>query len=160
MFQVGDRVVYPMYGAGIIEAIEEQEVLGERELYYVIHLPFGDLRMLIPVDRAEESRLRDVIEPEEVQRVLTILEGERSKPISNWNVRFRTNMNKLKSGDPYKVAEVVRDLSARERKQGLSSREQRCLEQARTILGSELMLATGQSKEKIENLLDGTMQAG
>ncbi|MCK9222753.1 MAG: CarD family transcriptional regulator [Limnochordia bacterium] len=157
MFQVGDKVVYPMYGAGIIEAIEEHEVLGETEMYYVIHLPFGDLRMMIPVERAEDTRLRDVVDPAGVQRVLTILEGDRSKIVKNWNTRFRLNMEKLKSGSPYKVAEVVRDLSAREQNEGLSGREQKCLDQARKILGSELILATGYTEERVKTLLDQTL---
>ena len=115
MFNIGDRVVYPMHGAGIIEAVETQEVLGEKQQYYVMRLPIGEMKVMIPLNNVEEIGLRQVIDAEEVEKVYHILKGEKTKMSQNWNRRYRANMDKIKSGDIFEVAEVVRNLSIRDR---------------------------------------------
>jgi len=150
-FRVGDKVVYPMHGAGIIEAIEEKEVLGRSERYYVMRMPIGDLRVMIPISSCEELGLREVIDAEGVRKVFQVLQGETTSMSQNWNRRYRANLEKIKSGDIFEVAEVVRNLSVRERDKGLSTGERKMLENARQILISELVLAQGVPEEQVVN---------
>jgi len=147
---VGDKVVYPMHGAGIIEAIEEKEVLGRSERYYVMRMPIGDLRVMIPMSSVEELGLREVISKEDVRKVFQVLQGETTSMSQNWNRRYRANMEKIKSGDIFEVAEVVRNLTVRERDKGLSTGERKMLENARQILISELVLAQDLPEEQVE----------
>ncbi|MGB9887664.1 MAG: CarD family transcriptional regulator [Moorellales bacterium] len=157
MFKVGDRVVYPMHGAGIIEAIEEKEILGQRRQYYVLRLPMGDIKLMIPTDNVEETGLREVISQEEVPKVLKVLRERKVTMCANWNRRYRANLEKIKSGNIYEVAEVVRNLVLREKEKGLSSGERRMLDSARQILISELVLAQGKEEEEVASLLDGIL---
>ncbi|HLT57881.1 MAG: CarD family transcriptional regulator [Limnochordales bacterium] len=150
-FRVGDKVVYPMHGAGIIEAIEEKEVLGRTERYYVMRMPIGDLRVMIPMSSVEELGLREVIDAEGVRKVYQVLQGETTTMSQNWNRRYRANLEKIKSGDIFEVAEVVRNLSVRERDKGLSTGERKMLENARQILISELVLAQDLPEEQVES---------
>lgn len=155
MFKIGDKVVYPMHGAGIIESIEEKEVLGEKRQYYILRLPVGDMKVMIPINNGDGVGLREVVDWEGVERVLSILRQQCSAMSPNWNRRYRANLEKIKSGDIYEVAEVVRNLIKRDREKGLSSGERKMLENARQILISELVLATELEEEKARSLLDG-----
>ena len=148
MYNVGDNMVYPMHGAGVIEAIEEREVLGECKKYYIMALPIGDMKVMIPMDSVEEVGLRQVIDDEGVRRVYEILGGEKTAMSSNWNRRYRANMEKIKSGDIFAVAEVVRNLTLRDQDKGLSTGERKMLETARQILISELVVASGSTSVK------------
>ncbi|NLG69755.1 MAG: CarD family transcriptional regulator [Firmicutes bacterium] len=156
-FKVGDKVVYPMHGAGIIEAIEEREVLGQRQQYYIMKLPMGDMQVMIPLRSVEEVGLREVISPQEVSRVFEVLQGEKTKMSQNWNRRYRANLEKIKSGDIFEVAEVVRNLSIRDKEKGLSTGERRMLESARQILISELVLAQGLPADEVERRIDAIL---
>lgn len=153
-FKVGDKVVYPMHGAGIIEAIEEREVLGQRQQYYIMKLPMGDMQVMIPLRSVEEVGLREVISVEEVKRVFDVLQGERTKMSQNWNRRYRANLEKIKSGDIFEVAEVVRNLALRDKEKGLSTGERRMLDSARQILISELVLAQGLPAGEVERRIN------
>lgn len=155
MFKIGDKVVYPMHGAGVIESIEEKEVLGEKRQYYILRLPVGDMKVMIPINNGEEVGLREVVDWEGVERVLNILRQQCSAMSPNWNRRYRANLEKIKSGNIYEVAEVVRNLIKRDREKGLSSGERKMLENARQILISELVLATELEEEKARSLIDG-----
>lgn len=154
MFNVGDKVVYPMHGAGIIEAIEEKEVLGQRKRYYIMKMPIGEMRVMIPMNNVQEIGLRQVIDDQGVRKVWEILQGETSKMSQNWNRRYRANMEKIKSGDIYEVAEVVRNLAIRDREKGLSTGERKMLDNARQILISELVLAQNSTEEQVEHTLE------
>lgn len=154
MFNVGDKVVYPMHGAGIVEAIEEREILGERQKYYIMRMPIGNLRVMIPINSVGSVGLREVIEEREVEKVMDVLRDKKSKMSSNWNRRYRTNMQKIKSGNIFEVAEVVRNLVLRDKEKGLSTGERKMLDSARQILISELVLAKGIEEEKAELILD------
>ncbi len=156
MFKIGDKVVYPMHGAGVIEAIEEEEVLGEKKDYYVLRLPVGNMKVMIPIANGEGIGLRQVIDKQDVSRVLNLLKSSGSAMPTNWNHRYRANLEKIKSGNIYAVAEVVRNLARREREKGLSSGEKRMLENAKQILVSELVLATELEEDKAKGLLDIT----
>ncbi len=153
MFKIGDKVVYPMHGAGIIEAIEEKEVLGEKRRYYILRLPVGDMKVMIPIT-GKNTGLREVIKQQDVKEVMNILGKETTAMSGNWNRRYRANLEKIKSGDIYKVAEVVRNLFKREKEKGLSSGERKMLENARQILISELVLATELEEDKAQSLIE------
>ncbi len=153
-FNIGDKVVYPMHGAGIIEAIEEKEVLGEKHRYYIMKLPIGEMKVMIPMDNVDEIGLRQIIDNDGVDKVYHILRGEISKMSQNWNRRYRANMEKIKSGDIFEVAEVVRNLAIRDREKGLSTGERKMLDNARQILISELVLAQDSTEEQVEGSLN------
>lgn len=154
MFKIGDKVVYPMHGAGIIESIEEKEVLGQKRQYYILKLPVGDMKVMIPIDNGKQVGLREVIDSDGVKKVMGILSDKSSVMSSNWNRRYRANLEKMKSGDIYEVAEVVRNLVKRDQEKGLSSGERKMLENARQILISELVLATELEEEKAQSMID------
>jgi CarD family transcriptional regulator len=157
MFKVGDRVVYPMHGAGIIEAVEERDISGTIEKYYVIRLSMGEMKIMVPVSNVDLVGVREVIGKDEVVKVLDILKSKTSIMSSNWNRRYRANMEKIKSGDIYEVAEVVRNLSLRDREKGLSTGERKMLENARQILLSELVLAQNITEEQVEEMVGGCL---
>ncbi len=154
MYKIGDKVVYPMHGAGVIESIEEKEILGEKRQYYILKLPVGDMKVMIPINNCKEIGLRGVIDGEGVQKVIGILSDQSSNMSANWNRRYRANLEKIKSGDIYEVAEVVRNLVNRDREKGLSSGERKMLENARQILISELVLATELEEDSAQSLVD------
>jgi CarD family transcriptional regulator len=160
VFKVGDKVVYPMHGAGVIEKIEEREILGHRDQYYIMRLSVGDMKVMVPKSNAEEVGLRPVISPEEVPAVYEVLKGEKTAMSQNWNRRYRANMEKLKTGDVFTVAEVVRNLGLRDKEKGLSTGERRMLENAKQILCSELCIVENKSAEEvasgIEAILNGS----
>lgn len=157
MFNIGDRVVYPMHGAGIIESIEEREILGQRKQYYIMKMPIGDMKVMIPVDGVDDVGLRQVIPHDDLDRVLEVLAGERTKMSANWNRRYRANAEKLKSGNIFEVAEVVRNLTLREKEKGLSTGERKMLENARQILISEVVLAIDIAEADAHTLLNHAM---
>jgi CarD family transcriptional regulator len=157
MFNIGDKVVYPMHGAGTIEGVEEREILGKTHRYYVLRLPIGDMKVMIPVDNTKEIGLRDVIDAEEVDKVMLVLRQECTAMSTNWNRRYRSNLEKIKSGDIYEVADVVRNLSSREREKGLSTGERKMLDSAKEILVSELILAKNWDREKTMSVLEDVL---
>jgi len=155
LFKIGDKVVYPMHGAGIIEAIEEKEVLGETRHYYILRLPVGDMKVMIPIATCKEVGLREVIDDDGVEKVFGILREKSTIMSDNWNKRYRANLEKIKSGNIYEVAEVVRNLINRDREKGLSSGERKMLENARQILISELVLATEMAEDNAKTMVEG-----
>jgi len=146
-----------MHGAGVIRAIEEQEILGASQSYYVMHLPMGDMKVMIPLDSASEVGLREVIDLGEVDKVLEVLRGQKTKMSTNWNRRYRANLEKIRTGNIYEVAEVVRNLSVRDQEKGLSTGERKMLESARGILLSELVLAKGVEESAVEAELNAAL---
>jgi CarD family transcriptional regulator len=153
-FDVGDKVVYPHHGAAVIEKREQREVFGTKREYLVLRLAYGDLTLMVPSDNTDEVGLREVINDEEVEEVFAVLRKKEARMPTNWSRRFKNHVEKLKSGDIYQVAEVVRNLSIRDKDKGLSAGEKRMLSKARQILVSELTFAIGVSEEEAENKLD------
>lgn len=152
-FDVGDRVVYPQHGAAVIERRETKEFFGERREYLVLKVAYGDLTVMVPADNTEEVGLREVINDEEVEEVFAVLRKKEARMPTNWSRRYKNHVEKLKSGDIYQVAEVVRNLSIRDKDKGLSAGEKRMLNRARQILVSELTFAIGVSEEEAEHKL-------
>ena len=154
MFKVGDKIVYPMHGAGTIESIEEKEVLGEKQKYYIMKMPVGDIKVMVPTQNAEMIGVRDVIGNETAKGVLDVLSSNTTVMSDNWNKRYRDNMEKMKSGDIYEVADVVRNLTFKQKEKGLATGEKKMLSNAKQILVSELVLAEASDKEAIEQLIN------
>jgi CarD family transcriptional regulator len=154
VFRKGDTVVHPEHGAAVIEDLRERDFLGERKKYFVLRLAYGDLTLMVPVESTQDVGLRQVVAKKEVTKVLDVLRQDESKMASNWSRRFKNNIEKLRSGDIYQVAEVVRNLSIRERQKGLSAGEKRMLTKARQILISELVFAMGHNEEKAGGMID------
>ncbi len=152
-FNIGDRVVYPMHGAGVIEAIEERQISGAKKEYYVIRLPIGEMKVMVPCQNVKELGLRIIIDAGQVDEVLSVLRGKSADMPSNWSHRYRANLDKIRTGNIFEVAEVVRNLSSREQEKGLSSGERRMLENARQILFSEIALVRDMTQEQVEELV-------
>ena len=153
-FDVGDKVVYPHHGAATIEKRETKVAFGEEREYLVLKLAYGDLTLMVPSDNTDEVGLREVINDEEVEEVFAVLRKKEARMPTNWSRRFKNHVEKLKSGDIYQVAEVVRNLSLREKDKGLSAGEKRMLAKARQILVSELTFAINVNEEEAEKKLD------
>ena len=153
MFNVGDKIVYPMHGAGTIDAIEEKNILGENQAYYIIKMP-GEVKVMVPTAKAEQIGVRNVIGKEEAEKVISILGEDETEMSQNWNKRYRDNMEKMKSGDVYEIADVVRNLAFKQKEKGLSTGEKKMLSNAKQILVSELVLAEHASQEEVEELID------
>ncbi|MDQ3757131.1 MAG: CarD family transcriptional regulator [Actinomycetota bacterium] len=156
-FDVGDKVVYPHHGAATIERREKKEVFGETREYLVLKLAYGDLTLMVPCDNTDEVGLREVINDEEVEEVFAVLRKKEARMPTNWSRRYKNHVEKLKSGDIYQVAEVVRNLSIRDKDKGLSAGEKRMLTRARQILVSELTFAIGVSEEEAEKKLNDAL---
>jgi CarD family transcriptional regulator len=153
-FDVGDKVVYPHHGAATIERRETKAAFGEEREYLVLRLAYGDLTLMVPVDNTDEVGLREVISDDEVEEVFDLLRKKEARMPTNWSRRFKNHVEKLKSGDVYQVAEVVRNLSLRDNEKGLSAGEKRMLAKARQILISELIFALKVPAEEAEAKLD------
>src|SRR5579875_2292911 len=156
-FDVGDKVVYPHHGAAIVERREVREAFGEKKEYLVLRLAYGDLTLMVPSDNTEEVGLREVINDEEVEEVFAVLRKKDVRMPTNWSRRYKNHVEKLKSGDIYQVAEVVRNLSNRDKDKGLSAGEKRMLSRARQILVSELTFALGVDEETAEQRLNDAL---
>ena len=153
MFNVGDKIVYPMHGAGTIDAIEEKDVLGQKQSYYILKMP-GEVKVMVPTAKAEEVGVRSIIDKESAEKVIGVLERDETAMDKNWNKRYRDNMEKMKSGDIYEVADVVRNLSFKQKEKGLSTGEKKMLNNAKQILVSELVLAEHATQEEVEQLVE------
>ncbi|NLW40425.1 MAG: CarD family transcriptional regulator [Tissierellia bacterium] len=159
MFNIGDKVVYPMHGAGIIEGIEEKEILGEKRKYYIMQMPIGDMKVMIPVDNVEEIGIREIIDREDLERVIDILKGDSTKMPQNWNRRYRANMEKIKSGDIFEIASVVRNLMLRDAEKSLSTGERKMLNSAKQMLISEIVLVSDSNQEEAERIIDESIKS-
>lgn len=154
MFNIGDKVVYPLHGAGIIESIEEKAILDEKQSYYIIKMP-GEVKVMVPTSKAEDIGVRSIIDQEGALKVIKVLEEESTEMSTNWNKRYRDNMEKMKTGDIYEVADIVRNLSFKQKDKGLSTGEKKMLLNAKQILVSELVLAQDKDKKEVEELVEG-----
>ena len=154
MFQIGDKVAYPMHGAGIVENIEDKFILGENRSYYIIRILHGNMQVMVPVSGSADVGLRGIVSPREIGEVLEVLGGESTPMDDNWNRRNRDNMAKLKTGDLKEVAEVVRNLVRSDRIKKLSTGEKKLLNNAKQILSSEMILSNGVTQEEALMMID------
>lgn len=154
MYQIGEKIVYPMHGAGVVQAIEEKEVMGEKQSYYVLKIPTTEMKLMVPVEKAESIGVRPVIAPSDIEKLFNKVKGEDEEESGNWNKRYRENLSKIKTGNIVEVAKVVKSLAHREMDKPLSTCEKKMLTNARHILVSELVLATDDKEEVVEKEID------
>ncbi len=154
MFKIGDKVAYPMHGAGIVENIEDKFILGENRSYYIIRILHGNMQVMVPVSGSADVGLRGIVSPQEIGEVLEVLGGESTPMDDNWNRRNRDNMAKLKTGDLKEVAEFVRNLVRSDRGKKLSTGEKKLLNNAKQILSSEMILSNGVTQEEALMMID------
>jgi CarD family transcriptional regulator len=154
LYKVGDKVVYPHHGAGTVVKKEKRKVLGEEREYLTIQILHNDMTVNVPSENAEVVGLRKVIDGKTVEQVLKALTGGGTAMPKNWNRRFKHNRDKIKTGDIFELAEVVRNLSLRDHEKGLSTGEKQMFVKAKKILVSELMYAKGMDEEEAAEWLD------
>ncbi len=154
VYEVGDKVVYPHHGAGTIVKKEQRD---DRE-YLTIQIAHKDMTVMIPTDSADRAGLRSVISEEAVEEVIAVLQGDGSKMPKNWNRRFKHNRDKMKTGDIFELAEVVRNLAQRDQEKGLSTGEKQMFSNAKRILASELMFAKGMEEEEAREFLEEVLE--
>jgi CarD family transcriptional regulator len=157
LYKVGDKVVYPHHGAGTVVKKERRDVLGEKREYLTIKILHNDMTVNVPSENAEKVGLRKVIGEDMVKVVVKALTGGGTQMPKNWNRRFKHNRDKMKTGDILELAEVVRNLSLRDREKGLSTGEKQMFVKAKKILASELMYAKDMDEEEAAEWLDGVL---
>jgi CarD family transcriptional regulator, regulator of rRNA transcription len=157
LFDVGDKVVYPHHGAGTVIKKEKREVLGETREYLTIQILHNDMTVQVPCDNAEKVGLRSIIDEETVTLVVKALTGGSTEMPKNWNRRFKHNRDKMKTGDIFELAEVVRNLALRDHEKGLSTGEKQMFVKAKKILASELMYAKDLDEEATAEWLEGVL---
>ena len=149
-YSIGDTVVHPHHGAAVVASLEQRELSGEIRDYLVLRLTYGDLTLMVPADSYRDVGIRDIVTQAEVEQVLEILRSPEERAPKNWSRRFKANQEKLRSGDIFKIAEVVRNLATRAGDKGLSAGERRMLSKAKQLLLSELSVAMGTDEEGAE----------
>ena len=149
-FEVGDRVVYPHHGAAIVDRRETRKAFGQEIEYLVLKVAHGDLTVSVPADKADDVGVRPPISKDEVEDIMNVLRKRDARMPSNWSRRFKNHVEKLKSGDIYQVAEVVRNLSLRDKDKGLSNGEKSMLINARRVLVSELSFSLDEPEDDVE----------
>jgi CarD family transcriptional regulator len=157
-FDVGDNVVYPHHGAGVVLVKETKDLLGEKRDYLTIKILHNEMTVMVPCENAHRAGLRRVIDGEQVKKVISVLTGEVSEMPKNWNRRFKHNREKIKTGDVFELAEVVRNLAIREWEKGLSTGEKQMYTRAKKILASEFMYALGKDEDGAEAYLDELLE--
>ena len=157
MFQVGDKIVHPMHGAGVIDSIVQKKVTGVVRDYYILKLPLNGMLVMIPTQSSDEIGVRPIVEEEEADRVIAAIPGIDIQMDANWNRRYRENMLRLKSGDLLEVARVVKGLVRRDGERGLSTGERKMLHSAKQILISEIVLSQDSSYEAVEARIDSAL---
>lgn len=154
MFHVGDKIVHPMHGAGVIDSIVTQRVNGVTRDYYILKLPVGGMQVMIPTENCAEIGVRAIVDAKEADKVIDAIPDIEVEYDPNWNRRYRENMLRLKSGDLLQVAQVVKGLALRDGARGLSTVERKMLHSAKQILISELVLSGESSYEEMENRIN------
>ena len=157
MFNVGDLVVHPMHGAGVIEDIVQERIAGVTKEYYVFKMPMGGLLLKIPVANSQAIGVRSIITPEEPELLLSAIPDLTVEVNTNWNKRYQENMLRLKSGNLYEVARVIKALMHREQDRGLSTGERKMLHNAKQILISEIVLTEQAEYGAVEARVDRAM---
>jgi len=152
--KIGDKLVYPMHGAGEITKIEENEVGGVKNSYYIMRLPVGEMKLMLPVDKVEEVGLRELIKPAQVEEVAKVLQAESESLQISWNKRYHMNLERLKTGSIFDAATVARNLTRQNSKKKVSSGEKKLLDLSRQILITELVYVCEKTPEEITAWVD------
>ena len=151
MFQIGDNIVYPMHGAGIIEAIEEKEFSGKKQQYYVIKMSISNMQVMIPMGKILSSSIRPVTDLLALKHIIHIFQHGESDRLLPWKQRYKVNTDKIKTGEIQEGAEVVRDLMRMKKEKALNTSEKKMLDNAHEFLISELGLIKGITENQIKS---------
>lgn len=157
MFKTGDKIAHPMHGAGIIDRIEERIIGGQAGNYYVLKIPAGDMVVMIPEHSCEAIGVRAVVSHDKAEAVISSLSNADAEMTTNWNQRYRENMLRIKSGDLFEVARVVKGLFVRECEKGLSAGERKMLKSAKQILISEIVLSQDSTYDEVESRINAAL---
>ena len=153
LFNIGDNIVYPMHGVGLIEAIEDKEISGETKQYYVIKMLIGNMQVMIPTGKILGSGIRPITNIIELKKILHIFQHVESDQLLPWKERYKVNMDKIKTGKIKECAEVVRDLMRMKKEKALNSSEKKMLDNAHELLNSELGLIKGITENQIKSFI-------
>jgi len=156
-FKPGDKVVYPHHGAAVVEKREKRTAFGEETEYLVLRMAHGEMMLSVPVDKVEDVGMRWPISTEDVEDLFDVLAKRDVREPANWSRRFKNHQEKLKSGDVYQVAEVVRNLALRDQAKGLSAGEKSLYTKARSVLVSELSFALDVSEDDATDKVDAAL---
>lgn len=159
MYNVGDKIVYPMHGIGTIESIEKKSVLGHRDEYYIIRLVNNDMKVMIPVKNGDSVGIRSLIEKNQIKKVIGILKSEMAEIELDWKLRYENNFNKVKHGNILEIAEVARDLFRRAQEKELSIMERKLYETAYNLIIHELALSKNVSIEEAGDIVSEALSA-
>ena len=159
MYKIGDKIVYPMHGAGIIEAIEEREIFEEIKPYYIMQIVSVGLQILIPVDKVDDIGVRTIVTQPVIDEMIETLKLPMDVMEKNWNRRYREHLERLKTGDIFEVAKVVKNLILLDRLKGLSTGEKKMLNNARNFIVSEMVLIQDKDKEEILDLINSSVHS-
>ena len=154
MFEIGDRIVYPMHGAGVIVEKTLKTILGVEKEYYILSIPVGEIRISVPIDKINDMRIRTIVDESEIENILEILKLKDVEINSNWNARYRENLEKLRLGELEGIAEVFRDLYTLDLDRGLSMAEKKLLHSSKKMLISELSVVEGKKVAEVEKNLE------
>ncbi len=157
-YDVGDRVVYPHHGAAVVERKEVRQAFGRETEYLVLRMAHGEMTVSVPADKVDDVGVRWPISADEVEDLFEVLRKRDVHEPANWSRRFKNHQEKLKSGDVYQVAEIVRNLALRDRQKGLSAGEKALCAKARSVLISELSFALDISEEAAIDKVDKTLE--
>lgn len=160
MFNVGDKIVYPMHGVGEIEGIEKKVVLGKRNEYYMITIISNGMKVMIPVNNAKEIGIRSIIPKKDIKKVLAILATESESIEEDWKLRYQNNIDKVKSGSIYEVAEVARDLFKRGSSKELSIMERKLYENAYQLITYEVAMSKNIAIDEAGNIVSEALSSG
>jgi len=159
MYKIGDKIVYPMHGAGIIEAIEEREIFEETKPYYIMQIVSEGLQILIPVDKVDDIGVRTIVTQPVIDEMIESLKLPMDVMEKNWNRRYREHLERLKTGDIFEVAKVVKNLILLDRLKGLSTGEKKMLNNARNFIVSEMVLIQDKDKQEILDLINSSVHS-
>jgi len=154
LYNIGEKIVYPMHGAGIIEAIEQKEILGKLQQYYILKIATTNMDIMVPVATADDIGVRPIINMNDLGKIINEIKCYNEENELNWNKRYRLNLQKLKTGDIIEVGQVIKSLLLRENVKALSTCEKKMLTNARQIMASELVLVTGEELDDVEKQID------
>lgn len=154
MFEIGDRIVYPMHGAGVIVEKTLKTILGVEKEYYILSIPVGEIRISVPIDKINDMGIRTIVDESEIENILEILNLKDVEINSNWNARYRENLEKLRLGELEGIAEVFRDLYTLDLDRGLSMAEKKLLHSSKKMLISELSVVEGKKVAEVEKNLE------
>ncbi len=154
MYHIGDKIVYPLHGAGVIEGIEEKDVLGKTQNYYILKIPYNNMKLMVPTDNCDAVGIRDIIDKKAANDVINDMKNFSVDLSVSWNKRQRENLTMLKSGDIYEVAHVVKGLMVKEKEKGLSGNEKKTLISSKQILISELVMSLEQKEDEVEEIIE------